>query len=134
MAENVRRISLRFTPEHFDKLDEKRFRSRLSFQQLGLRLFNNWLTGDDLVPLHGVIRKPAPPLLEKVAILEASGDKGALALAQKAIDISFSVLQQSVTPEELAHFKAVAYGEAQPAPPPPPVEPQTRRGRPRKTA
>ncbi len=27
-----RRINLRFTPEHFDKIDEERFRARLSPQ------------------------------------------------------------------------------------------------------
>ncbi len=134
MAENVRRINLRFTPEYFDKLDEKRFRSRLSFQELGARLFHNWLVGEGDSPLHGSLRKPADPLLEKIAMIQARGDKGLLALLQKAADVSFSVIQNSATPEELAHLKAVAYGEAQPAPKPQADEPPARRGRPRKLA
>ncbi|MCC7157787.1 MAG: hypothetical protein IT161_24615 [Bryobacterales bacterium] len=134
MSENIRRINLRFTPEYFDKLDEKRFRSRLSFQELGARLFDNWLSGDGDVPLHGSLRKPADSLLERLAIIQARGDKGLLALIQKAIDVSYSVMQHSVTPEELAHLKAVAYGEAQPAPKPQADEPKTRRGRARKIA
>jgi hypothetical protein len=134
MAENIRRINLRFTPEYFDKLDEKRFRSRLSFQELGARLFDNWLAGDGDVPLHGSLRKPAEPLLEKLAMIQARGDKGLIALIQKAIDVSYSVMQHSVTPEELAHLKAVAYGDARPAPKPQVDEPPARRGRPRKTA
>ena len=134
MAENLRRVNLRFTPEYFDKLDEKRFRSRSSFQELGARLFDNWLAGDGDVPLHSSLRKPADPLLEKLAMIQARGDKGLLALIQKAIDVSYSVMQHSLTPEELAHLKAVAYGEAQPAPKPQADEPPTRRGRPRKIA
>ena len=134
MAENVRRINLRFTPEYFDKLDEKRFRSRLSFQELGTRLLDKWLSGDGDVPLHGPLRKPADLLLEKLAMIQARGDKGLLALIEKAINVSYSVMLHSVTPEELAHLKAVAYGEAQPAPQPLPEEPPKRRGRPRKIA
>ena len=134
MTDNVRRVNLRFTPEYFDKLDEKRFRARSTFQEIGARLFDNWLNSETDVPLHSSLRKPADPWLEKLAMLQARGDKGLLTLIEKAITISFSVMQNSLNPEELAHLKAVAYGEAEPAPPPPAEEPPARRGRPRKIA
>ncbi len=134
MMDNVRRVNLRFTSEYFDKIDEKRFRARLSFQEIGARLFDNWLNSDGAAPLHSSLRKPAEPLLEKLAMIQARGDKGLLTLIEKAISISFSVMQNSLSPEELAHLKAVAYGEAEPAPPPPAEEPPARRGRPRKIA
>jgi hypothetical protein len=118
VSENVKRVNLRFTPQYFDKLDEARFRSRLSFQELGARLFGNWLAGDADVPLHSSLREPADPLLEKLAMIQARGDKEMLALVQKAIEVTYLVMQQCVTPEELAHLKAVAYGEAEPAPEP----------------
>ncbi len=134
MTDNVRRLNLRFTPEYFDKLDQKRFRARLTFQDIGARLFDNWLTGDGAAPLHSSLRKPADPLLEKLAMIQARGEKGLLTLIEKAISISFSVMQNSLTPEEMAHLKAIAYGEAEPAPPPPAEAPPARRGRPRKIA
>ena len=134
MTDNVRRVNLRFTPEYFDKMDEKRFRARSTFQDIGARLFDNWLNSDGEAPLHSSLRKPADPLLEKLGMIQARGDKGLLTLIEKAINISYSVMQHSLTPEELTHLKAVAYGEAQPAPPPPAATPPARRGRPRKIA
>ncbi len=131
---NERRINLRFTPEHFDRLDEKRFRARLSFQELGTRLFDEWLARESDEPMHSSLRKPANPRMEKHAILQAHGDKGLLTLVDRAIDMSFSMLQQSITPEELTHLRAVAYGEAKPHPKPPSDTPKQRRGRPRKIA
>ncbi len=129
-----RRINLRFTPEHFDKIDVKRFGLRTSFQDLGVRLFDNWLAGEGDLALHSSLRKPADPLVEKLAVLQARRDKGLLALAQKAIDLAYSVLQKSVSAEELEHLKAVAYGEAKPLPKPEAEPWQKRRGRPKKIA
>lgn len=127
-----RRINLRFTSEHFDKIDEKRFRARLSFQELGMRLFDNWLASEGDVAMYSSLRKPADPLLEKLAVLQAREDEDFLALARKVIDLSYSVLQQSVSAEELAHLRAVAYGEAKPLPKPEADGAPKRRGRPRK--
>jgi hypothetical protein len=79
MAQNLRRINLRFTPECHGKLDERRSRWRLSFQELGARLFHGWLTGESDVPSHAMLRKPAEPLLEQAAMLQAHGDKDLLA-------------------------------------------------------
>jgi hypothetical protein len=83
---------------------------------------------------HSSLRKPADPWLEKLAILQARGDKSLLALVLKTITMSYSVLQQSVTPQELAHLRAVAYGEAPPPPKPEKEAMPKRRGRPRKIA
>jgi hypothetical protein len=127
-----RRISLRFKPEHFDKLDEKRFRSRLSFQELGTRLFDNWLTSETDEPLHSSLREPADPLLEKIAMIQANGDAGLLTLIQRAADLSYSLMKENRTPEDLAYLRAVAYGRAKPLPKP--EAPPRPRGRPRKTA
>ncbi len=132
MTDDVRRVNLRFAPDYFDKLDEKRFRSRLTFQELGAQLFDDWLVGKADAPMRSSIRRPADPMVEKLCILQARGEKGLLALAYKAIDACFAVLLHSVTPEELTHLKAVAYGEALPHPKP--QEPPKRRGRPSKTA
>ncbi len=129
-----RRINLRFTPEHFDKIDVKRFGLRTSFQDLGVRLFDNWLSSDGELALHSSLRKPADPLIEQLAVLQARGDKGLLALAEKAIELAYSVLQKSVSAEELEHLKAVAYGDAKPSPKPSPDATPRRRGRPRKIA
>jgi hypothetical protein len=129
-----RRINLRFTPEHFDKIDEKRFRQRLSFQDLGMRLLDNWLASEGDLAMYSSLRKPADPLVEKLAVLQARGDKGLMALPQKAIDLAYSILQQSVSAEELEHLKAVAYGEAKPLPKPEADQAPKRRGRPRKIA
>jgi len=116
MAEKFSRINLRFDPEDFDKLNEKRFRERLSFQQLGARLFDRWLVGD--VPSPVSIRKPADPLLEKFAMLQVHGDKEQLELLKKVIDVTYLVMERFATPEELAHLRAVVYGEAEPDPRP----------------
>jgi len=124
------------TPEHFDKLDEKRFRSRLSFQELGLRLFDDWLSSENELPrgMHSSLRKPADPLLEKVAMIQARREKGLLTLIEKAVNASYAVMQKTLTPEELAHLRAVAYGEAAPLPKPQKDTQPARRGRPRKIA
>jgi hypothetical protein len=130
-----RRINLRFSPERFDKIDEKRFRERKSFQQIGSILFETWLAGEHEQAMH-YLRRPADPLIERLAMLQASGDEAYLALVRKAIDAAYAVMRNSLTAEEMEQLKAVAYGEAKPQ-----VEPRDethvvppRRGRPRKTA
>ncbi len=129
---SVRRINLRFTPEDFDKIDEKRFRWRLSFQELGMRLFDSWLGSEGDVAAHSSLRRPADPLLEKIAMIQARGDEDFLALIRKAIDLSYSALERSVSAEDLEHLRAVAYGEAEPLPKPEADLAPKRRGRPRK--
>ncbi len=129
---NVRRINLRFTPEDFDKINEKRFRRRLSFQDLGMRLFDNWLAGEGDVASHSSLRRPADPLLEKIAMIQARGENDFLALIRKAVDLSYSALERSLSAEELEHLRAVAHGEAEPLPRPEADRAPKRRGRPRK--
>ncbi len=131
---SVRRINLRFTPEDFDKIDEKRSRWHLSFQGLGMRLFDNWLSGEGDVAIHSSLRKPADPLLEKLAVLQARGDKDFLAVLRKVVDLSYSALERSVSADELEHLKAIAYGEAEPLPRPEAEGAPKRGRRPRKNA
>ena len=105
---NERRINIRFSPERFDQLDEKRFRAKLTFQEIGVQLFDEWLTGERHVERPP--ERPAPdPLLEKLEMIRASGDKELIALVQKAIDASYGILKHSLTPEEIEHLRAATH-------------------------
>ena len=107
-----RRINIRFSPERFEKLDEKRFRERLTFQDIGVRLFENWLAGETDQPARAGLRRPADPYLERLAILQSVGDEGLISMVKKAIDVSWGILQHSVPREEIDRLRSVAYGEA----------------------
>jgi hypothetical protein len=108
-----RRINLRFLPEQFDQLDEKRFRAKTTFQDIGVQLFEQWLSGERLVELHPIPKKPAPdPLLEKIAVIRASGDKEMIALIHKAVDAFYGVLRHSLTTEEIEQLKAASNRDA----------------------
>lgn len=110
---NERRINLRFPPEQFDQLDEKRFKARTTFQDIGVQLFEQWLSGERLVELHPVPKKPAPdPLLEKVAVIRASGDKEMIAMIHKAVDAFYGILKHSLTEQEIEQLKAASRGDA----------------------
>lgn len=102
-----RRINLRFPPERFDQLDEKRFKARTTFQEIGARLFEEWLTGEQPEP-----KLPPPPkldpLLEKVEMIRASGDAELLAIVKRAVEVSYGLLQHSLTTEEIGHLRAAA--------------------------
>ncbi len=130
-----RRLNLRFAPERFDKLDEKRSQERLTFQEIGVRLFEYWLSGTADPAVRGGLRRPADPYMERFAILLAHNDEALVSMTKKSIDVAWGVLQHSVPPEEIQHLRAVAYGEA-PRPPKEvvPLGEPRKRGRPRKTA
>ena len=102
-----RRINLRFPPERFDRLDEKRFKQRTTFQDIGARLFEEWLTGEQPEPKL----PPAPkldPLTEKLEMVRASGDAELIAIIKRAVEVSYGLLQHSLTPEEIGHLRAAA--------------------------
>lgn len=52
MAENEKRIVLRVDPEKWHLFDDKRHAERTSFQELGLRLFNQWFSGEESAKKH----------------------------------------------------------------------------------
>lgn len=100
-----RRMNLRFPSERFDLLDEKRFKMRTSFQEIGSRLFEEWLTGEREV----VIPQPPPkpdPLVEKLEMIRASGDQELFAMVRKAVDVTYGLLQHFLTPEDIEHLRA----------------------------
>ncbi len=102
-----RRINLRFAPELFDQLDEKRFKGRTSWQEVGSRLFEEWLTGKHPEPKLPPPPKP-DPLVEKIEQIRASGDAQLIAIVKRAVDVSYGLLQHSLKPEEIEHLKAAA--------------------------
>ena len=106
-----RRMNLRFPPEMFDELDEKRFKARTSFQEIGFRLFEEWLTGKHPEPKPAPA-KPLDPLLEKVEMIRTGGDAELFAIVKKAVEASYGILQHSLTAEEIEHLKAAANRDA----------------------
>ena len=46
MSETERRMSLRFDPQTFRKLEKRRVDEDTSFQEVGERLFGQWLSGE----------------------------------------------------------------------------------------
>jgi hypothetical protein len=100
-----RRINLRFSPEKFNEIDEKRFKERTSFQEIGIRLFEEWLTGQHPEP-KALPPKPMDPLLEKVDIIRASGNPTLLAIVRKAVEASYGLLQHSLSAEQIEHLRA----------------------------
>jgi hypothetical protein len=132
-----RRLNIRIPADRFERLDEKRFREKLTFQEIGVRLFENWLAGETDQPARSGLRRPADPYIERFAILQGVGDESLVAMIKKAIDVSWGILQHSVPREEIERLRSAAYGEA----PKPQVRSEPigeqlprRRGRPRKTA
>jgi hypothetical protein len=107
-----KRINLRFSTERFEKLDEKRFREKLTFQDIGVRLFENWLAGQTDQPARSGLRRPADPYLERFAMLQAIGDADLVSMIKKAIDVAYGMVQHSLSKEELDRLRAMAYGES----------------------
>ena len=103
-----RRINLRFPSEMFEHLDEKRFKARTSFQQIGLQLFEEWLTGKHPDPPPRPGPNPPDPLVEKLAMVRASGDAGLIGIVKKAVEVSYGLLQHSLTAEDIEHLKAAS--------------------------
>ncbi len=103
-----RRINLRFSADRFDKLDEKRFQARTTFQEIGARLFEEWLTGERLEMKPPEAKHD--PLLEKLEMIRASGDAELNAMVRKAIELSFAILKRSLTAEELERLRASSLG------------------------
>ena len=106
-----RRINLRFPSERFDQIDEKRFKLRTTFQDIGARLFEEWLTGEQPEP-----KLPPPPkldaLAEKMEMVRASGDAELIAIIKRAVEVAYGLLQHSLTPEDLGHLRAAANNHA----------------------
>ena len=100
-----RRMNLRFPSERFDQIDEKRFKMRTSFQEIGSRLFEEWLTGERQVVMPPPAQK-ADPLVEKLEIIRASGDQELFAMVRKAVDVTYGLLQHSLTAEDIEHLRA----------------------------
>lgn len=105
-----RRINLRFPPEKFDELDEKRFRAKTTFQDIGVQLFEEWLTGKHPDPAPRLPKQPADPLVEMLGVIRASGDAQLLGIVKKAIEASYGLLEHSLTREDIDHLKAAAAG------------------------
>jgi hypothetical protein len=101
-----RRINLRFPSEMFEQLDEKRFKARTSFQQIGYQLFEEWLTGKHPDPPPRTAPNPPDPLVEKLATIRASGDAGLIGIVKKAVEVSYGLLEHSLKPEEIENLKA----------------------------
>lgn len=99
-----RRVNLRFPIERFDQLDEKRFKMRTTFQEIGSRLFEEWLTGERSVALPPPTK--TDPLLEKFEMVRASGDAQLLAIVRKAVEASYGLLQHSLSAEEIERLRA----------------------------
>ncbi len=106
-----RRINLRFPADRFDQLDEKRFQARTTFQDIGVRLFEEWLTGQRPDPPPAPPRK-LDPLAEKFEIVRASGDAELVAIIRKAVEVSYGLLQHSLTPEDIQHLRDAAHSDA----------------------
>jgi hypothetical protein len=102
-----RRMNLRFDPDKFDQLDEKRFRERTSFQEIGARLFDEWLTGKHPEPKLPP-QKPADPLVQKMDVIRASGKTELFAMIKKSVEVVYGILQHSVSQEEIEKYKAAA--------------------------
>jgi hypothetical protein len=90
----------------FEQLDEKRFKARTSFQQIGYQLFEEWLTGKHPDPPPRPGPNPPDPLMEKLATIRASGDTGLIGIVKKAVEVSYGLLQHSLKPEEIERLKA----------------------------
>jgi hypothetical protein len=106
-----RRINLRFTSERFQKLDEKRSKQKTTFQEIGVRLFENWLAGDSEQATRSSLRRPAEPVIEKLGVVLASNDNGLIKMVEMAIESSYGLLQHSISREDIERLKAAAYGE-----------------------
>jgi hypothetical protein len=104
--ERERRINLRFPSGMFDQLDEKRFKARTSWQEIGFSLFEEWLLGKRPDPPPRPVPEPPDPLVEKLAVIRASGDVGLIGIVKKAVEVSYGLLQHSLTPEDIEHLKA----------------------------
>lgn len=78
--EGINRISLRVPADVFEKLKEKNFRGRTSFQQVGLALFERWLTGEQTAEptsssgLAAQFSAEERALIDKVIAVLRSGD------------------------------------------------------------
>ncbi len=101
-----RRLNLRFPPELFEQMNEKRFRTRTTFQAIGLHLFEEWLKSYQPPVPRRSARKQSERLLEMVAMILASGDATLVAMVTKAVDASYRIVQRSLTAEQIDHLRS----------------------------
>ena len=111
-----RRLNLRFPGELYEQLDEKRFRTRTTFQAVGLHLFEEWLKADTPELPRRTYQKQKDPLVEKLAAIRASGDQSLIEIVKRAVEASYGILQHSLTEEDINRLKA-ARGGSTVAPP-----------------
>ena len=104
-----KRINIRFDPEVWDRLDDKRHRERTTFQDVGARLFTDWLDRpkpDNLAlfseknaspPLHNSDTELTSLLTEidkegglanQLAAVLRSGNEKAIAIITGAIEVA----------------------------------------------
>ena len=97
-------IRLHVPPDLFERIEEKRSGLNVSLQELAIRLFEQWLAGDEG---HGPEAHVSnDPLLEKLAAIRASGDERAINALTQAIEAYYGILKHSLKPEEIAYLRA----------------------------
>lgn len=111
-----RRLNLRFPPELFEQMDEKRFKTRTTFQAIGLHLFEEWVKSDQPAVPRRSARKQREPFLEMAAIVLASGDESLIEMLKKAVEATYGLLQHSLTGEQINQLRAAARGDSGVAP------------------
>ncbi len=105
-----RRLNLRFPAELYEQLDEKRFRTRTTFQAVGLHLFEEWLKADTPELPRRTYQKQKDPLIEKLAAIRASGDQSLIEIVKRAVEASYGILQHGLTDEDISRLKAARGG------------------------
>jgi hypothetical protein len=110
-----RRLNLRFPAELYQQLDEKRFKTRTTFQAVGLHLFEEWLKEDTPEMPRRTYQRQKDPLVEKLAAIRASGDQTLIEIVKRAVEASYGILQHGLTEEDINQLKA-ARGKSGSAP------------------
>jgi hypothetical protein len=99
-------LNLRFPAELYQQLDEKRFKTRTTFQAVGLHLFEEWLKEDTPEMPRRTYQRQKDPLVEKLAAIRASGDQTLIEIVKRAVEASYGILQHALTAEDINHLKA----------------------------
>lgn len=94
-APGINRISLRIPADLFLRLDDKRHFERTTFQDVGLRLFREWLEGKHPAPSagHEALSKSDAAQVQKLIQILTSGDDETIAAAKANMDLFFDRLR-----------------------------------------